>query len=99
MSPSDTAGSRDTGTSSDQRPRTSPAAFPRLEQAQIDTLAEHGERRPVRQGEVLIVEGEPDPAFFVVLRGKVAVVEGYQTPDERVVRVHGPVASSASWAC
>ena len=89
MTPSRTAGSHDTGTSS-TRTQDLSAAFPRLEQAQIETLAEHGEHRPVRQGEVLVVEGEPDPAFFVVLRGKVAVVQGYQTPDERLVRVHGP---------
>lgn len=65
-------------------------AFPRLESTQIEMLAEHGDRRAVRPGEVLIIEGEPDPAFFVVLRGKVAVLQGYETPEERVVRVHGP---------
>lgn len=65
-------------------------AYPRLEPDQIEMLAACGDRRPVRPGEVLILEGEPDPAFFVVLSGKVAVLEGYQTPDERVVRVHGP---------
>src|ERR1700744_5744252 len=65
-------------------------AFPRLEPAQIEVLSEHGDRRPVDAGEVLITEGEPDPAFFVVLRGKVAVLQAYQTPDEQVVRVHGP---------
>ncbi len=65
-------------------------AFPRLEPAQIEVLAAHGDRRPVDAGEVLITEGEPDPAFFVVLSGKVSVLEAYQNPDERVVRVHGP---------
>ncbi|MDT7753865.1 MAG: thioredoxin reductase [Pseudonocardiales bacterium] len=65
-------------------------AFPRLEPAQIETLAAHGERRHAEVGDVLITEGEPDPAFYVVLSGLVAVVEGYQTPGQRMVRVHGP---------
>jgi thioredoxin reductase (NADPH) len=65
-------------------------AFPELEPEQIERLAAHGERRQTRRGEVLLVEGEPDPAFYVVLSGLVAVLEGYQTPEERVVRVHGP---------
>src|ERR1700760_4781906 len=83
-----TTGSPDTGEPLTETPDRY-GAFPRLEPAQIEVLAEHGDRRPVDAGEVLITEGEPDPAFFVVLRGEVAVLEGYQTPDERVVRVHG----------
>jgi thioredoxin reductase (NADPH) len=65
-------------------------AFPRLEPAQIEMLAAHGERRPTEVGDVLITEGEPDPAFYVVLSGLVALVESYGTPEQRVVRVHGP---------
>jgi thioredoxin reductase (NADPH) len=65
-------------------------AFPRLEPPQIELLAAHGERRPCAVGDVLIREGEPDPAFFVVLSGLVAVVQGYGTPHQDVVRVHGP---------
>lgn len=65
-------------------------AFPQLEPEQIERLAAHGERRSTRPGEALIVEGEPDPAFYVVLSGLVAVLAGYRTPEERVVRVHGP---------
>ena len=49
-----------------------------------------GERRPVPHGEVLIAEGEPEDTFYVVLSGRVAVVEAVGTPDQRVVRVHGP---------
>ena len=89
MSPADPPESRDTGGALTETPDLS-GAFPRLEPAQIAMLAEHGECGPVRAGEVLSVEGEPDPAFFVVLGGKVVVLEGYQTQDERVVRVHGP---------
>jgi thioredoxin reductase (NADPH) len=65
-------------------------AFPRLEGARVAMLEARGERRPVQRGEVLIAEGDPEDTFFVVLSGRVAVVEACGTPDQRVVRVHGP---------
>ncbi|HEY2762943.1 MAG TPA: FAD-dependent oxidoreductase [Pseudonocardiaceae bacterium] len=64
-------------------------AFPRLADAQLATLQARGEERPVRPGEVLFVEGEPVAFFYVVLDSKVALVEGYGTPEERIVRVNG----------
>lgn len=60
-------------------------AFPRLGDAQIGRLALHGTRRPTRPGDVLIHQGDECRDFFVILVGKVAVIEG-----ERVTRVHGP---------
>jgi len=65
-------------------------AFPRLEDERLQALEASGERRPSARGDVLIAEGEPEDTFYVVLSGRVAVVEGYGTPDQRVVRVHGP---------
>jgi thioredoxin reductase (NADPH) len=65
-------------------------AFPRLEESRVRVLESWGERRPVRRGEVLIAEGEPEDTFHVVLSGRVAVAEAFGTPDQRVVRVHGP---------
>jgi thioredoxin reductase (NADPH) len=65
-------------------------AYPRVSQVQLDTLEAHGERRPIHPGEVLFVEGEPSESLYVVLAGRVAVVEGYGTDEQRVVRVHGP---------
>ncbi|MET7543807.1 FAD-dependent oxidoreductase [Streptomyces sp. NPDC005507] len=65
-------------------------AYPRLSDDQIARLAEHGDRRPVHPGDVLIREGERCETFFVVLSGSVAVVEDHGTPDEHVLRVHGP---------
>jgi thioredoxin reductase (NADPH) len=65
-------------------------AYPRLSQAQVATLEANGERRPVHSGEVLFVEGDPSASFYVILAGRVAVVEGYGTDEQRVVRVHGP---------
>ncbi|HKR50085.1 MAG TPA: FAD-dependent oxidoreductase [Pseudonocardiaceae bacterium] len=65
-------------------------AYPRLDQAQLDTLEPYGERRPIHAGEVLYAEGDPSESFYVILAGRVAMVEGYGTDDQRVVRVHGP---------
>jgi thioredoxin reductase (NADPH) len=65
-------------------------AFPRLGEGQINTLTRHGERRLTIAGDVLYREGDRDYDFIVVLEGKVAVVEGYETSDERVLGVHGP---------
>ncbi len=65
-------------------------AYPRFDQAQLDTLEPNGERRPIQPGEVLFVEGDPVELFYVVLAGRVAMVEGYGTDEQRVVRVHGP---------
>jgi thioredoxin reductase (NADPH) len=52
-------------------------AYPRFDQAQLDTLEAHGERWPIQPGEVLFVEGDPVESFYVVLAGRVAMVEGY----------------------
>ncbi|HEV7864085.1 MAG TPA: FAD-dependent oxidoreductase [Acidimicrobiia bacterium] len=65
-------------------------AFPRLSDEQIKLLSRHGERRATRPGDILFREGDVSTDFFVVLSGMVAVVEGYGTPDERVIRIHGP---------
>jgi thioredoxin reductase (NADPH) len=64
-------------------------AFPRLSAEQIEALATHGNRRRTEPGEVLFREGDPGCDFFVILSGKVAIVEGYGA-DERVISVHGP---------
>jgi thioredoxin reductase (NADPH) len=65
-------------------------AYPRLSDEQIELLSRRGEKRPVRRGDVLIVEGQRDRAFLVVLSGKAAVIEEYGTPKARLVGVHGP---------
>ncbi|MFI8891650.1 FAD-dependent oxidoreductase [Streptomyces paradoxus] len=65
-------------------------AYPRLPEDQIDRLAQRGRRREVDAGDVLIREGERCETFYVVLSGSVSIVEGYGTPDERLLRVHGP---------
>ena len=65
-------------------------AFPRLDAAHIELISRYGARRSVRTDEVLAVEGEASPAFFVVLEGSVAVVGARGMPHERLLRVVGP---------
>ncbi|MFE6486293.1 FAD-dependent oxidoreductase [Streptomyces sp. NPDC057757] len=65
-------------------------AYPRLSDDRTAGLARHGRRRAVQAGDVLIREGEPCETFYIVLKGSVAIVEGYGTPGERLLRVHGP---------
>ncbi|OZC95436.1 cyclic nucleotide-binding protein [Rhodococcus sp. 06-235-1A] len=66
-------------------------AFPRLTADQVAVLEVGGTRRSVRTGEVLIREGAPSNDFFVVLSGKVAVLdEGDRDGERRILRVHGP---------
>jgi thioredoxin reductase (NADPH) len=49
-----------------------------------------GERRDPRQDEVLFREGQQNCDFFVVLAGKVAVIEGARHAGERIIAMHGP---------
>ena len=66
-------------------------AFPRLTDDQVASLETGGTRRSVRAGEVLIREGAPSNDFFVILTGKVAVIdEGDGDGERRILRVHGP---------
>jgi thioredoxin reductase (NADPH) len=64
-------------------------AFPRLSDEQIEVLAEHGERRRTHPGEVLFREGDATCDFYVIVQGKVAIVEGYGR-DEQEIGLHGP---------
>jgi thioredoxin reductase (NADPH) len=65
-------------------------AFPRLSEEHLLQLSRHGVRRDVEHGDVLFREGDRRCDLFVILEGRVAVVESYGTPDEVVVGVHGP---------
>jgi thioredoxin reductase (NADPH) len=75
-------------------------AYPRLGQAQIELLGRAGTSRATSAGEVLIQEGNFDSDFFVILQGKVLVVEGLHDagsrqpaergPGARILEVHGP---------
>jgi len=65
-------------------------AFPRLSDEQVRRLAARGERRRTRPGDILFREGDERYDFFVVLEGKVAIVQGYGGGDEQLIAVHGP---------
>ena len=69
--------------------RDSQGAFPRLGDEAIATLEQHGVRRAVTPGEVLFADGDPSYDFFVVLSGKVAIVQNAGCADEKTIGVHG----------
>ncbi len=64
-------------------------AFPRLDDGQLAALEAIGERRRVQRGDALFREGDARYDFFVILSGKVAIVEGYDSGRERTIGVHG----------
>jgi thioredoxin reductase (NADPH) len=65
-------------------------AFPRLSEGQVAALASLGQRLCVMADQTLIRGGDLDCDFYVVLAGKIAIIEGRGTPCERLVSVHGP---------
>ncbi|MDX6657884.1 MAG: thioredoxin reductase [Solirubrobacteraceae bacterium] len=69
-------------------PFDSDAAFPRLGEEVLAVLEAAGERRPLEAGEILFRAGDPAADFFVVLRGGVAIIDGFGSPAERVIGVH-----------
>jgi len=65
--------------------------YPRLSDEQIATLSAHGGRRRAEAGEVLFHEGDERYDFYVVLEGRVAILQGGdQIDDETLIAVHGP---------
>ncbi len=70
-------------------PFDSDAAFPRLGEDVVAVLEAAGGRRRLAAGEVLYRAGDPATDFFVVLHGRVAVIDDFGSPAERVIGVHG----------
>jgi thioredoxin reductase (NADPH) len=64
-------------------------AFPVLEPHELDALADRGRARQVRDGEVLFAEGDRNIGCFVVLDGRVEIVEHSRGTSHTVV-VHQP---------
>jgi thioredoxin reductase (NADPH) len=62
-------------------------AFPKLDHAQVATLAKFGTRRPLHDGEPLFQAGARDYKFFVVERGTVEVME-HSSGEPKTVTVH-----------
>src|SRR3954449_1209079 len=69
--------------------RDQQGAFPRLSSDAIAALEDYGEHRRTTEGEVLYADGDRAYDFFVVLAGKVAIIQSAGTPKERVIGVHG----------
>ena len=63
--------------------------FPRLSTSQVARFAELGRLREVRNGEVLVEAGVTHPSFFVVTRGRIAIVIPSGKQEEQVAD-HGP---------
>lgn len=65
-------------------------AYPRLNDEQILLLSQHGERKTLAEGTTLFCAGDRDCGVFVVLDGKVRVVQEEGPGGEaRVIAVHG----------
>lgn len=66
-------------------------AYPRLTDEQIMLLSRYGERKPLSKGTMLFCAGDRDCGLFVVLDGRVRVVQEEGPEGEsRVLAVHGP---------
>jgi len=89
MTSGDSGRATDAGRQDDETPDRW-GAYPRLTPQQLSLLDQAGTRRVVRAGDVLVREGDRDRDFLVVLAGTVGVVDGYGTPQDRTIRVHGP---------
>src|SRR6476619_6485566 len=64
-------------------------AYPRLTDERIMLLSRYGERKRLPKGSILFCEGDRDCGLFVVLDGKVRVVqEDSAEAEPRVIAVH-----------
>jgi thioredoxin reductase (NADPH) len=69
--------------------RDNQGAFPRLGDDAVAAVEEHASRRPMTVGEVLFADGDATYDFFVVLSGKVAIVQNPGCDDEKTIGIHG----------
>src|SRR5687767_9200299 len=63
--------------------------FPTLTQAQIARITAHGQVRQVHDGDILVDAGSDNIHFFVVISGRIEVVQ-LSCDGEIVVAAHGP---------
>jgi CRP/FNR family cyclic AMP-dependent transcriptional regulator len=64
--------------------------FSRLDAAYLDQLARLTREREYKAGDIILREGEPGIALFVVQSGKVQILRHAGQPDEQVLGEHGP---------
>jgi len=65
------------------------AAFPLLTDEQLDLFRRFGQERAFEAGEILFRPGDPATTFFIVLEGRIAILDDQGRPDERVIIEHG----------
>ena len=71
--------------------------FPVLTPEQISRIAAHGTKRSVKEGEILIEQGDDMMRFFVVLSGEVEIVQpGCKNEKEITVHVPGEFVGDVS---
>ncbi len=63
------------------------AAFPKLSDEQLALLHRRGTVRPTAPGDVLFREGDDGYDFVTILAGRVALVDGYGTDEQRELAV------------
>src|SRR5579872_3106236 len=63
-----------------------PAAFPKLDDAQIARVANYGTELQAKAGEILFDQGDSERGVFVVLQGSIEVLNVSPT-EETVLRV------------
>jgi sigma-B regulation protein RsbU (phosphoserine phosphatase) len=64
--------------------------FANLPEKEVARLATTLKRTGWEAGAELFREGEPGNTFYIIFRGRVAIIQGLDTADERVLAVHGP---------
>ncbi len=64
--------------------------FPVLEPAELDRLARFGRRKSYAAGERLVATGESAPGAFVILEGRVDVLQGGGLGPSQLIVTHGP---------
>src|SRR4051812_40747199 len=69
--------------------RDQQGAFPRLTDDALAAIEEYGEHRQTNIGETLFEAGDATYDFFVVLSGKVAIVQNADCEDESIIGIHG----------
>ncbi len=70
-------------------PLDQPPAFP-LSPTQLEQIRVYGSEEPVEAGDLLYSPGDEDWGMFVVLEGRIDIVERHGLPGMRVVVSYGP---------
>lgn len=64
--------------------------FANLPDKEVARLAATLRRTGWEAGSILFREGEPGDTLYIIFRGRVALIQGLGTADQRVLGVHGP---------